>query len=63
MKQTPVSMRAPCTKCDKLIANGMGSPLSGIFVCYDCAKADPKIWRRLTPEAKKYLKKPTGGAE
>ncbi len=51
MKRTPhPHMEGPCTKCGKMISQGYGSVLSGIFVCKACFFADPKLVARLKPK-------------
>lgn len=48
-------MKAPCSKCRKLITKGYGSVLSGLFVCATCVKKTPSIQARLAPEAARTL--------
>lgn len=49
----------PCTKCGKLISNGYGSYLSGIYVCKECLAGSPQLIARLDKKTLKALKEGT----
>lgn len=50
-------IKPPCQKCGKPAAIAYGSFLSGVWICRTCVKADLGLQARLTPKARKELKK------
>jgi formylmethanofuran dehydrogenase subunit E len=55
-RKRAVTLTAPCTKCNKLISNGYGSYLSGVYVCKECLAGMPHLISRLDAPTLKAFK-------